>query len=223
MSEWIVFDLDETVIDHDTFSRFLVHLLCRDPWRVVLALLILPVAGFFLATRRLKAQGASSLLWIATIGVSDEAFEELADDYVTTLGVKSRCYPEAVAEIEMLFEAGYKIAVVTASAEVLASRIVQEIDPRLALRGSHLKRVAGGLVADYHCYGANKITHVRAFCETARAVYSDSASDTPMFSLADEVVLVNAHPKVERRVRRALSDNPPLRRVTWRKANENCS
>lgn len=217
MSEWIIFDLDETVIDHDTFSRFLVHLLCRDPWRVVLALLVLPLAALFLVTRRLKAQGASFLLWIATIGVSDDAFEKLTDDYVTTLAVASRCYPGAVTEIETLFEAGYKIAVVTASAETLASRIVQEIDPRLAIRGSRLKRVAGGLVADDHCYGNNKVTHVRAFCGTVRAVYSDSASDTPMFRLADEVVLVNAHPKVERRVRRALCSNLPLRRVTWKK------
>lgn len=219
MHEWVVFDLDETVIDHDTFSRFLVHLLRRDSWRVVLAFLVLPIAGLFLAARRLKALGASLLLWIATIGVSDEDFANLADDYVTNLAVASRCYPGAVTEIETLFDAGYRVAVVTASAEVLARRIVQEIDPRLTLSGSRLKRVAGGLVAAEHCYGANKVLHVRALCGTVHAAYSDSSSDTPMFRVADEVVLVNAPPKVERRVRRALADDQPLRCVMWRKAS----
>ena len=58
MSDWVLFDLDETVIDHDTFRRFLVHLLKRRVWRSAAALVVLPIAGTAIATRRWKAIAA---------------------------------------------------------------------------------------------------------------------------------------------------------------------
>lgn len=214
MGDWVVFDLDETVIDHDTFGRFLAHLLRRNTARAAAALLVLPLVGPLIATRRFKARGASVLVWIATVGVSDDSLGKLVQGYVAELGTISRCYREALSEIGAQLKAGHKVAVVTASAEILARPLCHEIDPRLVVVGSRLKRIAGGLVAAEHCYGENKVAPVHALRGPVRAAYSDSASDLPMLRLAEEVVLVNASPGVERKVRRALEDRP-LRLVTW--------
>ena len=156
------------------------------------------------------------LLWIATVGVSDRAIEELADRYVAALGVEAACYGSALQEIKRELDGGHPVAIVTASAELLASRIATEVDPRLLVIGTRLKRVAGGLVAEQHMYGQNKVKAVRGLGGSVRAAYSDSASDLPMLRLAREVVLVNGNSRSERKVRKGLGGEPHLQLVTWR-------
>ena len=77
-------------------------------------------------------------------------------------------------------------------------------------------RVAGGLVAEQHMYGQNKVKAVRGLGGSVRAAYSDSASDLPMLRLAREVVLVNGNSRSERKVRKGLGGEPHLQLVTWR-------
>lgn len=211
---WVVFDLDETIVDHDTFQKFLIHLLKKDLWRLVTSILILPLAGPLTLSRRWKSYGASAFLWIATVGVNDASIAQLTHDYATRLNVRAQCHPEALAAISDSFDAGHRVAVVTACEESLAQDICKEIDPRIVVRGSLLERRSGGLVARYHCYGANKVQPITALGGIIKTAYSDSESDKHMFSLAEEIVLINASEKLRKRMT-ALFGDQRLRCCTW--------
>lgn len=213
--KWAVFDLDETIIDHDTFGKYLVHLLLRQRWRAVIALAVLPVAGPMSLTRRWKARGASILLWIATVGVSEQTLTDVVNSYVQNLEVRRRCYREALAEIQRLMDNGTAVAVVTASAEVLARPICAEIDHRIVVLGSKLTRRAGGLVANYHCYGPKKVEPVRSLGGQVEAAFGDSRSDLPMLELAEQMILVNANKKLKTLVAGVPEYSQRLRAVQW--------
>lgn len=77
---WVIFDLDETIVDHDTSQRFLGHLLKRSLPRRIAALLALPIVAPLLVTNRWKPRGASILLWIATVGTNEHQRDALLNE-----------------------------------------------------------------------------------------------------------------------------------------------
>src|SRR5689334_1933725 len=73
-----VFDLDDTLVRGDSFALFTRHLLFRQRRRAAPALLSAPVLWpmlFLPPTRRVAIR---VLLWIATAGLSDAEFTDLA-------------------------------------------------------------------------------------------------------------------------------------------------
>lgn len=125
----------------------------------------------------------------------------------------SRCYPEALTEVRHWLKTQHAVAVATASAEPLARAICREIDPRMVVVASRLKPRAGGLVNAYHCYGENKVAPITALGGTVVAAYTDSESDVPMLSLAQQAVLVNATERTQQAVAHVLGQR--LRCVVW--------
>lgn len=214
---WALFDLDDTVLDHDSFERFTIHLLRRNPVRMAGAVVLLPVIGVLLVRRTWRIHAGSLLLWLGTVGIGDVALAEFVQRYLDGLGIAGRIRPGAADALEKHFLAGDHVAVVTACAEHLAGPLCHAIDPRILVVGSTLKRRAGGLVADRHCHGARKVDMLVESGVDGEIVacYGDSSSDAPMLDLAQTAVLVNLSEKDARQIREHLTRPDRVMLVDW--------
>lgn len=150
---WALFDLDDTLLDHDSFARFSVHLLRRNPVRLAAALLLSPLVAAAFTRRAWRIRAGSILLWLGTVGVSDLRLDRIVQGYLRQLGVSDRIRPGGAEALARHFAAGDGVAVVTGCAERLAVPLCRAIDPRIRVVASTLRRRWGGLVADRHCYG----------------------------------------------------------------------
>ncbi|GAA1440599.1 haloacid dehalogenase-like hydrolase [Nocardiopsis tropica] len=190
---WALFDLDDTLLDHDSFARFTVHLLRRNPVRAAGAVLMSPLVAVLFASRPWRLHAGSILLWVGTVGMSDARLDRIVQNYLHRLGVTGRLRPDGVDALSKHFHAGDDVAVVTACAELLAIPLCRAIDPRIHVVGSSLRRRLGGLVAGLHCHGARKVEMLAASGVDGEIVagYGDNAADGPMLDLAQTAVLVN--------------------------------
>ncbi|GAB3689809.1 HAD family hydrolase [Nocardiopsis oceani] len=190
---WALFDLDDTLLDHDSFARFTGHLLRRNPLRAAGTLLLSPLVALLLHRRTWRIHAGSVLLWIGTVGMSDAELDRIVQRYLHRLNVNDRIRPGGADAMAQHFHANDNVAVVTACADVLALPLCRAIDPRIQVVASTLRRRAGGLVADRHCHGGRKVEMLTESGVEGEIVagYGDSAADGPMLDLARTAVLVN--------------------------------
>ncbi|MBR8744922.1 HAD-IB family phosphatase [Nocardiopsis sp. MG754419] len=190
---WALFDLDDTLIDHDSFGRFTAHLLRRNPLRLGVAVLLAPVVAVLVCLPRRRVHAGALLLWAGTVGLRDRDLDRIVRDHLRRGSVRERLRPGGAAALAAHLGSGHEVAVVTGSAALLAVPLCREIDPRIRVVGSTLRRRLGGLVADRHCRGEHKVTMLSEAGIGAEVVaaYGDSVSDGPMLALAHTAVLVN--------------------------------
>lgn len=214
---WALFDLDHTLLDHDSFTRFTGRLLRRNPVRTAGAVLLSPVVGALFARKAWRVHAGSVLLWLGTVGVSDAKLATIVQDHLRHLRVSERIRPDGADALAEHLLAGDEVAVVTACAQQLAVPLCREIDPRIHVVASTLRRRLGGLVADRHCHGVRKVEMLTESGVDGDVVagYGDSASDGPMLALARTVVLVNMPATTSEKLRAHLSTPESVVRAHW--------
>ena len=109
------------------------------------------------------------------------------------------------------------VAVVTACADRLALALCREIDPRVRVVSSTLRRRWGGLVAERHCHGWSKVRMVAEAGVRGEiwAAYGDSPSDAAMLDLARVAYLVNLSGEAAERLRERLTGPERVECVRW--------
>jgi len=213
----VLMDLDDTLLDHDSFTRFLNRLLRRNPVRLIAAAVLLPFVALLLARPRWKLRGASLLLWVATVGIRQTSLDAIVDRYVTDMRVRERLRQAGAEALDRHIQQGDTVVVVTASADLLALRLCVDIDPRIEVVASSLRRRFGGLVSGRHCHGRRKVEMLveRGLADEVVAAYGDSLADAPMLDLARKAFLINMSASTIARVRAALVRPEEIVEVTW--------
>lgn len=203
---WALFDLDDTLLDHDSFRRFTAHLLRRNPLRLATAVALTPAVALLYSRRRWRAHAGSLLLWTGTVGLGDTNLRLIVTDHLRRLRVRERLRPGGIEALAGHLRVGHDVAVVTGSAELLAVPLCREIDPRIRVVGSTLRRRLGGLVADRHCHGSRKVTMLTEAGVTGEivAAYGDDVADRAMLDAANTAYLVNMAESAEVELRERL-------------------
>ncbi|WP_017547004.1 MULTISPECIES: haloacid dehalogenase-like hydrolase [Nocardiopsis] len=214
---WALFDLDDTLIDHDSFTRFTLRLLARSPLRVAGAVALSPLVAVAFARPSWRVHAGSLLLWAGTVGVGEARLDRIVRDHVRELDVRERLRPDGAAALAAHLEAGDDVAVVTACADRLAVPLCREIDPRVRVVASTLRRAWGGLVAERHCHGARKpaMAAEAGVRGEVAAAYGDSASDAAMLDLGRVAYLVNMGGGAAERLRERLPGPDRVECVEW--------
>ena len=215
----VVFDFDHTLYDGDSGSHLFKWLIERNWWRVLLALLVAPVAGPMVAWLRTRRAGISVFVWVGTLGVRDRAaLDALIDCYVVTHAeqIKARLLPLALDVFQQHRERGDCVLVATGAPPELARAILAFVaHADVPVIGTLLGPRLGGMCALRHCHHAMKMTMIRAAGYTApvASAYSDSSADLPLLQAAGKPVVVN--PKAARvgMFRRVLPAGTPI--LNW--------
>lgn len=205
-----VFDLDKVLLGGDASTLFLHGLLRRAPARALPLLVASPVLLTGAAFPQTRPLGARLMMWLA---VGDaRAVDAVAAAYREALtGKPEAAVADAMACVRAHERSGDAVVVATGCEETLARGFLT------AVGLGHLEVVGSqATVPVRRAMGGSKVRMLidRGHPPPWVAVYSDSASDLPLFAGTPRPVLVNAGTRAARRVERTLGRRPET--LTWR-------
>ncbi|MEO7014115.1 MAG: HAD family hydrolase [Dokdonella sp.] len=213
----VLFDFDGVLMRGDAFSRFVRSRFRRSWWRMLLALIALPLLLPFYAVRSLRMPIIGVFVRISLLGTSPQRFELLVREFAGELVAKPRIFiRDGISAMRRHIVDGDRVVIVTGCEINLVRAIFAGIGlPDLEIIASRLRRGRLGMRKQVHNFGATKPVQIAAhgISEPWDLAYSDSAHDIPMLKRAAEAVLVNADARTSLRVRRALGRD--VRQVNW--------
>jgi phosphatidylglycerophosphatase C len=215
-----VFDLDRTLIRCDSFPTLLNSLLLRNWWRLTGVVLASPALLLLWASPYTRTASLSLLLWLATVGMSDEQWatavslqaRQLASDTMNVVNW------DGLRTLKEHQERGDQVVLVTGSWCDLATALCNALALQgVKVVGSTRRVCMKGWVADEHCVGPRKIEMLKAagVAPPWSVVYTDSASDVPLLHHAERRCVVNATSRALRTLNRELGAET-LEVVQWK-------
>lgn len=213
-SRTVLFDFDGVLLHGDAFAMFVRDRYARSPLRKLLALLCSPWLLLVLPfSRRLAAR---ILVRLALLGVGPVRYRKSAEAFADALVRRPRQFcRDGLSALRQHQAAGDRVIVVTGCEDMLVRRILAELGlAEVDVLASQLQAGWLGMRKKWHNVGTRKVRLLASHGLTAwQLAYSDSAQDLPMLKVADEAVLVNATPKLCKRVEKALGRS--VTRVEW--------
>lgn len=198
-----LFDLDYTLIPHDTIFLFANYVIRRRPWRIFYLFAFAPVATLYVL-RLTNVLALKSAFLSFLCGLTREETDALARDFAKTITPKL-FYAPLLQELERERAAGRAIILNTASPDVYVRYIAERLGIKLWFatplqlreRQSLYPRFSGPnnksgqkLVAMAQALGYANAPGPDDRLANSIA-YSDSSADLPMLRLAAEAVCVN--------------------------------
>lgn len=201
----VLFDFDGVLIRGDTFAMFMRNRYARARWRKALVLLLSPLLLPGLPFSRRWTLRA--LAYLGLLGLDETRYRALAIAFAATLVRRpGHCCREGLRVLRRHQAAGDRIVIVTGCEESLVRGVLDELGlANVEVLASRLRAGRFGMRPDRHNVGTRKVELLRHHgIQAWHAAYSDSGQDVPVLALAAEAVLVNATPKLCKRVERAL-------------------
>lgn len=214
----VLFDFDGVLVHNDLFGSFMRHRFHRQPWRLLPALLALPIMMVLLVVpfgRRLLIRW---FVWLGLLGSRVASLELELERW----GRKRARLPGVVVRDGVLtlrrhVANGDRVIVVTGCEQGLAHSLLDELAlGDIEIIGSRLRDGWLGTVPLRHVVGGRKILALaeHGIHPPWAIAYSDSSRDTPMLKAADDAILINMDGRCARRMERRLGRK--LVRVSWR-------
>lgn len=210
----VVFDFDGVLIHGDAFYLFMRDRYRRSPLRKLLALLALPWLLLCLPfSRRLPVR---SLVHIGLLGLNQSRYAAAAQAFAIDLTRRPGQFcRDGLQALRRHQAAGDRVLVVTGCEHALVSGILAELGlGGIEVLASQLQPGWLGMRVGLHNVGRRKPIRLAAHGVNAwQLAYGDSIYDIAMLKVANEAVLVNATPKLCKKVERALGRS--VTRVEW--------
>lgn len=198
----VLFDFDKTIVNRDTGAAYMKFMLCRNPLRLFLCCLALPVCVPFLLHSKTKYIGFSILLWLATFGMSLRKVIRLRKAFIRRyLNEPSTIiFKDALQHLQLLTSNNHKVVVVSGASDWMVKAIFTHASlPKVDFVCSHEMCFFGGMISKFHCYASNKVKRVRELynLEIYDSIigYSDSSVDIPILALCNRRVNINPKPR----------------------------
>jgi phosphatidylglycerophosphatase C len=211
----VLFDFDGVLVRGDVFSMFMRDRYARVRWRKGLVLLLGPLLLLVLPFSRRRALRA--LVSLGLLGLDEARYRELATAFAATLVRQPGHFcRDGLRALRRHQAAGDRIVIVTGCEDAVVRGALGELGlADLEVLASRLRPGRFGMRPDWHNVGKRKVESLtRHGIEAWHVAYGDSLHDLPMLALAAEAVLVNATPKLCKRVEKALGRS--VTRVEWK-------
>ena len=203
-----IFDVDYTLTKKETLIEFYLYMMKNN--RKLLK--YLPKSIFSSIFYAFKIYDASKLkkIFIRFIdGIEEEEMKKIVKEFYETR-LSKILYTDAIDTIKKMKAEGYKIYLISASAEFYLSELynIKEVDMVIGTRfminsGLHRNEIIGE-----NCKGEEKVIRLKQVLKEKNIevdfessyMYSDSLSDLPLFNLVGHPYLINfkkAHDKIE--------------------------
>lgn len=210
----VLFDFDGVLIRGDAFGLFMRDHYARGWWRKGVVVLAMPWLLLVLPFSRRRVMRA--LVHIGLLGIDEARYRELAGTFAATLVRRPRQFcREGLRVLRQHQAAGDRVIIVTGCEHTLVSGVLDGLGlDGIEVLASRLRAGRLGMRSAWHNVGRRKLDALAQHgVEAWHVAYSDSNQDLPMLAPAVEAVLVNATPKVCKRVEKALGRN--VIRAEW--------
>lgn len=210
----VLFDFDGVLLHGDAFYLFVRDRYARSLWRKGLALLCAPLLLLLMPFSR--RWPLHVLVRIALLGLGERGYRAAADGFAMTLARRPRQFcRDGLRSLRQHQTLGDRVIVVTGCEHALVSGILRELGlSGLEVLASQLGTGWLGMRPLWHNVGRRKVQALARHGVTAwQVAYGDSMFDVAMLKPAEEAILVNATPKLCKKVEKALGRT--IRRVEW--------
>jgi len=215
----VVFDFDLTLTRWDTADRFFRWLLKREPWRLAMVLIAVPVLGplfLFNSTRKWPVRFG---VWVATLSTSAQELASLIEEHVEVIfaGVEPVFLQAGITQLHSHLEQGHRVVIATGCLELLAQNLLHRIGcGHVPLVASTLRPFLGGMVRDRHCFGPNKINMLTecGFAPPWAVAYTDHRADLPLLRHSAQWFLISPTPECLSHIERVLATKANV--LAWR-------
>lgn len=219
MSTVVVFDFDLTLTRWDTADRFFRWLLKRDPWRLAVVILALPLLGPLMLFKRSRWMSIRFAVWVATFARSEQGLSALVREHVEALfaGMEPVLVEAGFARLQFHLDQGHRVVVATGCLEPLVRELLRRAGhDDLPLVASTLTPFLGGMVNGDHCIGQRKVAMLaeRGFAPPWAMAYTDHRVDLPLLRLSQQWFLVDPRPECLRRIEQELAVRAEV--LSWR-------
>ncbi|MET4678836.1 HAD family hydrolase [Stenotrophomonas rhizophila] len=143
----VVFDFDLTLTRWETASRFFKGLLRRQPWRLAVVALVLPVLVPLWVVPQTRQRSIRFAVWVATFGRSRQALAALAVAHADAVfgGQEPVFLAQGVERLRQHLAQGDKVVIATGCWEPLARALLErEGLQHVPLVASTLRPYLGG-------------------------------------------------------------------------------
>jgi phosphatidylglycerophosphatase C len=212
------FDVDGTVIAHDSFLLLARLTLRQQPWRIVPILLLSPIFFYTALTKCDRRWAKSALLWSLTCFRGRRATVRFFRAFATKEVIRL-WFSEATDTLAELRSRGNSICYVSASGQIWLRHLLNRADPHpKTVIGSRLGFFLGGVVVTSpNCYNEEKLHRIEQHLGTDlqwEAAYSDHVADLPMLLKARHRFVISPKAKHLPHFRRELGESFEL--LNWR-------
>lgn len=200
MPETVVFDMDGTLLSSDSTKIWITKQLKSHPFRLLSAIVVMPVAIPLMKFKKHRLLGISIFLWIATYGLNKQQLEEKFK--IFAIEIKNNSIPnlywfkDAISELNAHLAQGRQIVIATGSPELLTKELLKSIDLDVTYVGTTLKNKAGGWIGEIHCINEEKVRRLHSIGINHEwfATYTDDIkNDYPILINSKYPYLINAH------------------------------
>ncbi|MDX3934317.1 HAD family hydrolase [Stenotrophomonas sp.] len=217
----VVFDFDLTLTRWETASRFFKGLLRRQPWRLAVVVLALPVLVLLWVVPQTQRWPVRFAVWMATFGRSRQALAALAVAHADAVfaGPAPVFLAQGVERLRQHLEQGDEVVIATGCWEPLARALLErEGLQHVPLVASTLRPFVGGWISERHCLGENKIPMLteRGYPPPWRIAYTDHRADLPLLRNSEQWYLVSPGEKCLRLIEQTMMTKARI--VPWRNA-----
>ena len=208
MEKLAIFDVDFTLTKRETLMEFYIFMVKKYPRLITYA----PFSIFSAILYLIKLFPASKAKenFIAFInGISENDMKLLVKEFYEKR-LSKIIYEDALSTIKKLKKRGYKIYLISASAEFYLNELyrIKEVDKIIGTRftilnGNHNKKISGE-----NCKGEEKVKRLMKSLKEDNIdvdfknsyMFSDSLSDLPLFNMVGNPYLINyrkRHPHIK--------------------------
>ncbi|NWF34947.1 haloacid dehalogenase-like hydrolase [Stenotrophomonas sp. SAM-B] len=217
----VVFDFDLTLTRWETASRFFKGLLRRQPWRLAVVALVLPVLVPLWVVPQTRQRPIRFAVWMATFGRSRQALAALAVAHADAVfgGPEPVFLAQGVERLRQHLAQGDEVVIATGCWEPLARALLErEGLQHVPLVASTLRPFLGGWISERHCLGENKIPMLteRGYPPPWRIAYTDHRADLPLLRNSEQWYLVSPGETCLRVIEQAMMTKAEI--LPWRAA-----
>lgn len=203
MEKLAIFDVDYTLTRKETLWEFFKFMMKKNP-SLVFKLPKSAGSAFLYAIGIFSAKKAKENFIAFIDGVHEKNMEELVKEFYEKR-FANIFYKDAINAIKKLKEDGYKIVLISASAEFYLNELynIKEVDKIIGTRfivenGLHTSQIDGE-----NCKGEEKVRRLMQYLKEENIevdfensyMFSDSLSDSPLFLLVGNPYLINSNKK----------------------------
>lgn len=193
----VVYDMDGTLFRGDCGGAFIKQRIKASFWRLLLSILIFPIAFPMLYISSMRRFGVSAYLWTASVGISEENYKEILCAFIAQYRIKP--IEPVLSQCRKDISEGKQVVIATGAGYEMASALIRHLgmENQVGLVTSQSKRFCGGMISEVQCNGEVKLQQLvkHGYPPPYLRAYSDTASDLPILRSAAIAHLVNYREK----------------------------
>lgn len=199
MERLAIFDVDFTLTNSETLMEFFIFMVKKHPRLIVYAPFSI-ISALLFVLKVFSAQKAKENFISFIKGISEKDMSLLVEEFYQKR-LSKIFYKDALYTLKKLKNLGYKIYLISASAEFYLKELykIKEIDKIIGTRfeiinGKHTNKMIGK-----NCKGEEKVIRLMESLKKDKIevdfknsyMFSDSLSDMPLFKLVGNPYLIN--------------------------------